>query len=446
MRKFSMLKFALLTLLVSLVSMQIVCVKNANAADPLLQATFTTSPTTVAPGNDGYIQLSLKNSGTVAADRVRITYFSNDPSIIPSGTWIADLSPVGAGETTTSLFKFHVPENAAPGLYAITFYISYGADSTTKTINPNAIVNVQSPSALELTSIKPSSLKPGEKTNMTFTITNKGSSSINNIVFSWTSSGNVILPLGTDNRVIIPAISANSYYDIKVEVSVSPTATPGTYPLTISINYVDKSGTNQTISSTAGVEIGGETDFDVSIQDSTSGTTTLAIANIGTNTAYSAIVSIPQQDNFRATGTSTSIIGNLNAGDYTLASFQITSTSIGTITNISANQQRNLIVKISYTDTLGVRRTIQKEVSQEGTAGLITNGTFDRSSFGTGSRTQSSGTILGISSSNGLLYIVIGIVGIAVIVIFLKFKKLLSRLKTLLGLLLMKMKIKRNKE
>jgi hypothetical protein len=292
-----------------------------------------------------------------------------------------------------------------------------------RTINPNVIINVQSPSDLELTSISPSSLRPGEKTNMTFTVANKGSSSISNIVFTWTSSDNTILPLGSDNRVIIPLISADSYYDIQTEVSVSPTVTAGVYPLSILIQYTDKSGMSQSISSTAGIEIGGGTDFDVSIQDSTASSTTLAITNIGASTAYSVIVSIPQQENFRVTGTSSNVVGNLNAGDYTLASFQVTQvggfqiTPTRNATNVSTSQQRNLIVEISYTDTLGVRRIIQKEVSLN-QVGSITNTTFG----GTRTRTTQ-GSQSQISGGNGLLYIGIGIVGIVVIVAFLKFRK-----------------------
>jgi len=415
-----MKKFIVFALLMVLVSAYALSVASAVTTEPLVQATFSTNPTVIAPGNDGYMQLTLKNSGTAATNSIKISSVSFDPNIIPSGTWVGELSALGAGDSTTLLFKFHVSENAPSGLYALTFYIEYGVDSTTRTINPNAIINVQSPSALELTSIKPSSLRPGEKTNMTFTIANKGGTSISNIVFTWTSSGNVILPLGSDNRVIIPVIGANSYYDIQTEVSVSPTTTPGIYPLSISIQYSDKSGANQAISSTAGVEIGGGTDFDVSVQDSTATSTTLAITNIGGNTAYSAIVSIPQQDNYRVTGASTTVVGNLNAGDYTLASFQITSTRTANISvfNISTNMERNLVVEISYTDTLGIRRTVQKEVR------LSLVGTIE------GLRTRSTqGSQLQMFSGNGLLYVGIGVVGIAAIVIFLKFRKRIKRKK-----------------
>jgi len=411
-------KFIVLTLIMVLMSIQAIGLASAATAEPLVQATFSTNPTVIAPGNDGYIQLTLRNSGTAAASRIKISSVSFDSDIIPSGGWVGELSPLGAGDSVTSLFKFKVSEGASSGLHTSTFYIDYGVDSTTRSINPNVIVNVQSPSNLELTSIKPSSLRPGEKTNMTFTIANKGSSSISNIVFTWTSSGNIILPLGSDNRVIIPVIGANSYYDVQTEVSVSPSATSGVYPLSISIQYTDKSGANQTISSTAGIEIGGETDFDVSVQDSTASSTTLAIANIGASTAYSVIVSIPQQEIFRVTGTSANVMGNLNAGDYTLASFQITPTK--TATNISTGMEKNLVVEISYTDTLGIRRTIQKEVRLDAV----------RAIEGTTKTQTTQGSQSQITVGSGLLYIGIGIVGIVAVVALLKFRKKINILKS----------------
>jgi len=384
------------------------------AAEPLIQATFSPNPVTANPGNDGYIQLTLKNAGTVAASRVKISRVSFDPDIIISGDWIGDLSSLGAGDSVTSLFKFKVSEKASSGLHTLTFYIDYGADSTSRTINPNAIVNVQSSSTLELTSIEPSSLKPGEKRNVIFTITNKGDSSVANAIFTWTSSSNTILPLGSGNRVVIPAIGANSYYNLSVEVSVSPSATPGVYPLSTTIQYSDRSGTSQNISSTAGIEIGGETDFDVSLQESTAGTVSLSVANIGVNPATSVAISIPEQDRFSVTGATSVLLGDLNAGEYTMASFQLTSRNVtqniparGNASQIrNATEENFLKVEISYTDTSGFRQTVQKQVSI------------------TGSLLSTSAGQVKTQTRNGLgiwLYVIIGAVGIIAVVVYFKF-------------------------
>jgi hypothetical protein len=118
--------------------------------------------------------------------------------------------------------------------------------------------------------------------------------------------------------------------------------------------------------STIDIEVAdAQTDFDLVIQDSTSSEISLAIANIGKNTANSMIVRIPEQDNYKVTGTNGQMIGNLESGDYTITSFSLV--SVG-------RNPGNLIVQIDYTDSIGERRSVLKEVQ-----------------FGS----QSSGTIIG---------------------------------------------------
>jgi len=374
-----------------------------NAAEPIILTSFSVNPSVIAPGNEGYIQLTLKNTGTAVANQIKISRVSFDQGIIPYGEWTINLGALGIGDSLIASFKFAISNNASAGLYAINFNIDYCQDSLCRTITPNVIVNVQSPGSLELLSINPSSLKPGKKANLTFTIVNKGNC-INNIIFSWSSVKNEIFPLGSGNRIVIPTIDKNSYYNIETEVLVSSNALPGISPLIISIQYQDKSGTNQTISLTAGIEISGETDFDVSIQESSATLTTLAIANIGTTTAYSTIVRIPQQENFRVIGTSSSVIGNLNAGDYTLASFQII--PVGNLT------RRKLNVEISYTDSTGIRRIVQKEVELS----------FLNATLGTTiGRIRTTQTQFQINTS--IQYIIVGVAGIVCIIVVLKISK-----------------------
>lgn len=391
-------------------------VNSALAAEPLIQATFSPNPIVTNPGNDGYIQLTLKNSGTVAASRIKISGVSLDPDIIPSGDWTGNLNPLGAGDSVTSLFKFKVSEKASLGLHTITFYIDYSVDSALyRTINPNAIINVQLPSTLELTSVEPSSLRPGEKTNIVFTITNKGDSSVANVIFTWTSPSNTILPLGSGNRVVIPTIGANSYYNVSVEVSVSPSTTPGIYPLSTTIQYTDKSGTSQNISSIAGIEIGGETDFDVSLQESTAGSISLSVANIGVNPATSVAIRIPEQEGFLVTGATSVFLGDLNPGDYTIASFQLVSRNItqrtpvtGNVSGIRNMTKENLLtVEISYTDTSGFRQIVQKKVSVSGLGQMQLPTRFNQ----------------GGSSFRVWLYVGIGVAGVVAVVVFFKFMR-----------------------
>jgi hypothetical protein len=225
-----------------------------------------------------------------------------------------------------------------------------------------------------------------------------------------------------------------NYYLIKYRLKVDENALNGENEIGVKYTYYNGAIFSDKFNITVSNP---RTDFDVVVQDSTLGSTTLAIANIGANTGYSVIVRIPEQQNFRVTGSSANIIGNLNAGDYTLVSFQITSnTGIANITGIGGNIPRNmtqirsfnrtttnismigggnLAVEISYTDTLGIRRTVQKQVSLN--IGSIT---------GTGTRTQSTqSTQIGQLQipSGGLMYIAIGVVGIIIIVAIFKLRR-----------------------
>ena len=85
-----------------------------------------------------------------------------------------------------------------------------------------------------------------------------------------------------------------------------------------------------------------QTNFDLVVQDSTSSEVSLAIANVGKNTANSMIVRIPEQNGFRVTGTNGQMVGNLDSGDYTIASFSLAA--------IGRNSE-NLTVQIDYRNT-----------------------------------------------------------------------------------------------
>lgn len=407
-----MKKIILASLLMSILLLANIAL--AASTEPLIQATFSANPATATPGNDGYIQMTLKNAGTAAASRIKISFVSMDSNIVSSGTWIGDLSPLGAGDSVTSLFKFTVSDKAPSGLYPVTFYIDYGADSTSRTINPNAIITVQSPAALEVISIRPSSLNAGENASLVLELANIGKDAINNIRLTWQASSDLILPLGSDNRIFIPAINAGQTISVLTNVVVSPSIAPNLYSLSIKMEYYDRTGMKQNITSTAGIMVGGLTDFDVSTQDSTATSATFAIANKGANTAYSVIAKIPEQENFRTTGASAIILGNLNAGDYTLAIFQVMPRS-----NVSAGRGRDINLEISYTDALGIRRTVQKEVTLSSfgavsnAPGTITGGGMVRT-MGNSSQTQ---------GNNSLAYIGIGAAGIIAIVAFFKFRK-----------------------
>lgn len=281
---------------------------------------------------------------------------------------------------------------------------------------------------------------PGSYVNFVFKLENWGTEKAENTIFELLPEYPFSLDTGVSATKELGTINGlqngENAFLIKYKVRVDKDAINDESEIGVKVKYNNGAVVTDTFNVTVSNP---RTDFDVVVQDSTAGSTTLAIANIGANTGYSVIVRVPEQQNLRVTGTSANIIGNLNAGDYTLVSFQITSnTGIANITgtrgnippiggnmtqirpsfnrtasNISMVGGGNLAVEISYTDTLGIRRTVQKEVRLDA-SGTTRTGTITRST------TQ--GTQLQLPSG-GLMYIGIGVVGIIVIVVIFRLRR-----------------------
>ena len=427
--------FLICLLSLNMLFSSVILVQGAGETTYDLQVTFTTNPTVVAPGTNGYLEVILESVGTGTISNIDIDASSWDSSVLqPKGNWNVYVGDLDGGDSTSLLYEFYVPSTAIPGLYQVVFDIDYspGVD-----IRQTAMVKVEDSTVLDLVSVTPSSINVGETTTLVFNITNNGGSTAGNILFTWEDPSDLILPVGSDNRITISSIPASNYTEIPVDVVASPSISPGVYPLIITMEFYDRTGTKQTITSEVGIQVSGTTDFEIILQESMGGGTTFAIANTGANVASSVIVSIPSQLNYMTSGASSVSLGNLDAGDYTLATFQISSVDPENNTQRpdkssmerpsdfnfsrpedfrnSESGSNDLIVEVSYTDLFGVRQTVEKEV--------------DFSSFSSSNLASHSGGKSGLrpDESSGLdsgtMYIIIGVVGIIVIVAILKIGK-----------------------
>ena len=187
---------------------------------------------------------------------------------------------------------------------------------------------------------------------------------------------------------------------LKYKIKVAEDSFDGTYDLKLKYDY---NGIEYYKIFKVDVE-DSRTAFDAVIQESTSSEVSIAIANTGKYAANSVVVRIPEQEGFKATGTDGQMVGNLDAGDYTIVSFSITSmmqrnsqtsdskrdfqTSDSkedsqtsdfkgddkdVIPNFQ-NQGSNLQFDIYYTDALGERRIVNMELPLQMTSTLLTEG------------------------------------------------------------------------
>ena len=155
-----------------------------------------------------------------------------------------------------------------------------------------------------------------------------------------------------DEEDLVQELSGSGDYLLHYTVRVDEDAVEGVNELELKISsskYNDLSVTGTFDISIADAQ----TDFDLVVQDSSDSEISLAIANIGKNTANSMIVRIPEQEDYSASGTNGQMVGNLDSGDYTIVSFDL---------NTLNRNAGNLLIQIDYTDNIGERRSVTKEV------------------------------------------------------------------------------------
>lgn len=257
-------------------------------ADVQLQITSATTPSSIVPGNDGYVELSISNVGTVTADSLKVEVVGIDSPLKATSTSLESLGSLGIGESKSFILRFTVPSSAPSGFYVIRLKVSSCGNSICTDRIENALITVQTPSSLKVESVTPNELKIGQNTTVNVLLENIGGN-LNNIILRWNSTKD-ILPYGSDNEEFIPYINKGQEYGVPLNIFVSQGVGSGVYPLDIELTYNDASGKIQTTRTSIGLVVSGSIDFVINLDTSnlaynSAGIVDISIANRGTASA-----------------------------------------------------------------------------------------------------------------------------------------------------------------
>ncbi len=389
-------------------------------------------PDPALAGSTVEVRFEVTNRGSNAATNMTLEFEPTYPfELAPDETSIKNIGTImayqGLYDNNTKIVKYKltVDKDAIAGDHELNLK-SYSDNFSA--ITKKLFISIKSKENAEIIHIDKTTLVPGKQDTLKFTITNVGSSPLRNIVFSWVNKDKIILPVSSDNTKHIKYLDVGESTELEYQIIADSNADAGLYELDLQLSYDGTlSGTEQVINTIAGIYVGGKTDFDIAFSEISSEQTLFTIANIGSNPAFSVSVIIPQQPNWKITSSNSIIIGNLNKGDYTIANFVLQSThplptisdqQEKTTTKEQKTQPENFLkIQIAYTDTMGTRQLIEKQLTINQQT-LMTLNIESQSNTGFNKRGVSKPT-----SPDYTLYIIAIAILAVVIVVYLKHKK-----------------------
>jgi hypothetical protein len=344
-------------------------------------------PNPATAGNTLDVSIGILNTGSIATNDLILEVLPVYPfDLVQGENAIKDVGIVQGyqADSATNLkivkYRMQINKDTPEGTYELKlkYYEQGSSNSATLT---SVYIDVKNNVNAEVIQIDKSTIVPGQQSSLKFTINNMGNSPLRDLTFYWENTDNIVLPVGSDNTKYIKYIEIGNSSNLEYQVIADTNAQPGLYKLDLHLSYQDSlSNQTKTINTIAGIYVGGGTDFDVAFSDNSNGQMSFSVANIGSNPANSVSIMIPEQNSWSVSGPNSVIIGNLNKGDYTVASFKLqsamsnmTSQNRAGRNNSSYTQGRSfqrstnssldtLLMQIAYTDTMGVRTVVEKQV------------------------------------------------------------------------------------
>ena len=263
---------------------------NGNIDSAAVQVNVTNqNPDTARPGEPVELTLSVQNIGNADLKNIKVAVNPEYPFSKLSGEDLEkSIAYLNARQDTDESgvlkFKLMTDANASEGTYnfdvATTYTTGSGSDEKTYTTTQTIQVQVQGKEYAQVVTISKSDIDIAKEEPLEFIVTNTGTSPLKNLVFSWTDPKGVVLPVYSDNTKHIKQLDAGQSVKVDYTVMADVSATPGLYPLDVNLSYEDYQSNAQNIKTTAGLFVGGATDFDVSFSESDAGETSLSIANV----------------------------------------------------------------------------------------------------------------------------------------------------------------------
>jgi len=347
-------------------------------ASLILTADTEVTPSQLVPGSNGHLKLTINNVGDADLPVVYVQLVSlEDPLVLEdtAGLQSSYIGGIKAGASTEKIYKFTVPAGSPSRTYSAQFKVTQSAEGETNLmVSGYILIPVQAQSSLIVKSLSPTTFRPGEQAQVEITLSNGGDVALNDLVVSWTTTSDLILPFGSDNKANIDSLEPNAEAVVPMNLIISPSTSSGVYPFQITTSYYDQTGTEKTANSTIGILVEKLTERDLSISlkpssfaPSETAAATFEITNIGdTNLNDLSITWTASGDVILPLGLGNTLsVKSLNAGESVQKAVQIIvdKEAVPAIYPIS--------IQVTYSDDKGIQKT------DNFTLGVLIGGTTD---------------------------------------------------------------------
>ena len=325
-----------------------------SAALPPPLLVYQAEDTSLVPGAANDVPFTVTNLGTEPIFQVHTAVAApSQASVLTLFPTLAELGPNGSATNTVEVY---VSDSLANSPLELTFTTSYVdvqgvTGSSTQTVGLYTLgSNSSLPSVLVSISPIASKVGAGTQSKVSFKVENVGQAPLDSPVLSLSVSSPLVVIQNSSYAIPSGVLKPGASVPFLALVGAGTTATPGYYPASVTITYLDQTGEEKSATFTSGLLLSGTIELVIQAPEVTQGNTTLSVSgeilNEGFSNAYYSSVAGSMAG---SRGTSQSdYVGEIDPNTPVPFSLTIPYTPSGSV------RTANIDVNLTFKDSLGL--------------------------------------------------------------------------------------------